>query len=107
LVLQQRWHGPVLTIEPRRQQGAKILEAGRASGELRQDFDVTLILDQIYGAIYIRSLVRHAPLAQVSAQELVRNVLLGIRAPLTGKASSRRKLSGSRPPQKATAPRSA
>jgi AcrR family transcriptional regulator len=90
--LRERW------LEPRRRQGAKILEAGRASGEFRPDFDSTLILDQIYGAIYIRMLIGHAPLVQEMAQELVRNLLSGIRAPLVGKTSSTPKSS---PPQAA------
>ncbi len=87
--LRERW------LEPRRRQGAKILEAGRVSGEFRPDFDSTLVLDQIYGAIYIRLLVGHAPLVQEMAQELVRNVLSGIRAPLVAKALSNPKSSPS------------
>ena len=74
--LRERW------LEPCRQQGTKILEAGQTRGELKADFDINLILDQIYGAIYFRLLIGHAPLTQETARELVHNMLPGIRAPL-------------------------
>jgi AcrR family transcriptional regulator len=92
--LRERW------LEPRRQQGAKILEAGRTRGELRPDFDTTLILDQIYGAIYIRLLIGHAPLVEGIAQELVGNVLPGIRTSPAKRPASAIKKSRDRNPGK-------
>jgi AcrR family transcriptional regulator len=82
VVLRDRW------LEPRRLFGVAILEAGRAAGRLRQDFDATTVLDQIYGPIYLRLLVGHAPLTDDLAATLVRTVMTGIGAqpPAIGRA---------------------
>ena len=72
VAIRDRW------IEPRRLFGVAILEAGRAAGRLRPDFDATTVLDQIYGPIYLRLLVGHAPLTDDLAATLVRTVMTGI-----------------------------
>jgi AcrR family transcriptional regulator len=70
-------------IEPRRLRGVAILEAGQAAGQLRPDFDPTTVLDQIYGPIYLRLLVGHAPLTDELAATSVRTILSGVLAPRT------------------------
>jgi AcrR family transcriptional regulator len=77
-------------LEPRRLCGVAILEAGRAAGRLRPDFDPTTVLDQIYGPIYLRLLVGHAPLTDDLAATLVRTVLAGILAPAQPASSPKR-----------------
>lgn len=79
-------------LEPRRLYGVAILEAGRAAGRLRPNFDATTVLDQIYGPIYLRLLVGHAPLTDDLAATLVRTVMTGIVAqrPTIGRANTRK-----------------
>ena len=70
--IRERW------LEPRRLCGVAILEAGQAAGHVRPDFDPTTVLDQIYGPIYLRLLVGHAPLTDDLAATLVRTMLSGV-----------------------------
>ncbi len=71
--LRERW------LDPRRRAGAEILQSGQAHGEFRADLDLTLVLDQIYGALYLRLLLGHAPIADGIGTMIVRNVVAGIR----------------------------
>ncbi len=71
--LRTRW------LDPRREAGAAILRTGKSSRTLRDDFDTTIVLDQIYGAIYIRLMLGHAPMPDGMATTLVRNIMVGIR----------------------------
>jgi AcrR family transcriptional regulator len=70
--IRERW------LEPRRLCGVAILETGKATGHLRPDFDPTTVLDQVYGPIYLRLLIGHAPLTDDLAAMLVRTILSGI-----------------------------
>lgn len=70
--IRERW------LEPRRQCGVAIVEAAQAAGHVRPDLDPTMILDQIYGPIYLRLLVGHAPLTDDLAAALVRTILSGV-----------------------------
>jgi len=71
--IRERW------LEPRRRCGVAILEAAQANGQLRTDLDPTQVLDQIYGPIYLRLLIGHAPLTDSLAATLVRTILSGVR----------------------------
>jgi AcrR family transcriptional regulator len=56
-----------------------LLERGLARGELAPDTDLDLIVDQIYGLLWYRLLLRHRPLTQDTAERLTRMVLAGNR----------------------------
>jgi AcrR family transcriptional regulator len=73
--LRERW------LDPRRETGAAVLRAAKVRGEISPDVDTTIVLDQIYGAIYIRLLLGHAPMPDGMVAELVHNVMHGIRLP--------------------------
>jgi AcrR family transcriptional regulator len=73
--LRTRW------LDPRREAGAVVLRAAKQNGEIRADVDTTMVLDQIYGAIYIRLLLGHAPMPDGMATAMIRNLMAGIRSP--------------------------
>jgi AcrR family transcriptional regulator len=75
VALHDRW------LDPRRRAGAEILRSGQAHGEFRTDLDLTLVLDQIYGTLYLRLLLGHAPIPAGIGTTIVRNVVAGIRCP--------------------------
>ncbi len=47
-----------------------VLERGRASGELAPDADLDMLADMVYGVLYYRLLVGHAPLDAAAARSL-------------------------------------
>ena len=49
-------------VEPRRVEARALLEEAKNKGEIRRDLDPDLILDLLYGPLYLRLLLRHAPL---------------------------------------------
>lgn len=49
-------------VEPRRVEARALLEEAKKKGEIRHDLDPDLILDLLYGPLYLRLLLRHAPL---------------------------------------------
>lgn len=58
----------------------EILEACKATGEIRTDTNVDILMDVIYGAVYMRLMLNHAPLDENFAQSHLAYVfdLLGI-----------------------------
>jgi hypothetical protein len=58
----------------------EILELGIASGELREDLDPEVAVDVLYGPIYYRLLVGHAPLAEDFADALADHIFAGLNA---------------------------
>ena len=64
-------------LGPRRAASVAEVEKAKAAGELSGDVDAGLLIDSIFGSIYFRLLVRHAPLTEQFGQELVDQVLRG------------------------------
>jgi AcrR family transcriptional regulator len=64
---------------PRRKQAYKTLQRGVDRGELSVNSDFDLILDSLYGPIYMRFLIRHAKLDEGFADEICGLVLQGLK----------------------------
>ncbi len=64
---------------PRRQEAYATLRRGIRRGELRKDIDPDLILDSLYGPIYMRFLIRHGRLTPEFVDRLCTLVLGGAR----------------------------
>jgi len=65
---------------PRRRQAYQTLQRGIDRSELSADSDLDLILDSLYGPIYMRFLIRHAKLDESFADEICGLVLKGLGA---------------------------
>jgi AcrR family transcriptional regulator len=65
---------------PRRKQAYKTLQRGIGRGELPVGSDLDLILDSLYGPIYMRFLIRHAKLEEKFADEICGVVLPHLKA---------------------------
>jgi AcrR family transcriptional regulator/predicted enzyme related to lactoylglutathione lyase len=61
-------------IASRRAEAATVFERGIERGELRPDLDVGVAIDALYGAVYYRLLVSHAPLDAAYADTLIDQV---------------------------------
>lgn len=71
---------------PRRREAYATLDRGIARGELRKDIDRDLLLDSLYGPIYMRFLIQHDPLTPEFVDHLCALVLAGAQpAPRRGK----------------------
>ena len=66
-------------LVPRREAAAAVLERAVARGQLRPDVDIPTVMDELYAPLYWRLLMRHQPLDDALADELVRNTLEGVR----------------------------
>ena len=64
---------------PRRKQAYQTLQRGIDRGELPADSDLDLILDALYGPIYMRFLIRHDKLDERFADEICGLVLKGLK----------------------------
>ena len=62
---------------PRRQEAYTTLRRGISRGELRGDLDLDLTLDTLYGAIYMRFLIRQTGLTENYVDEVVSVVMDG------------------------------
>ena len=62
---------------PKRRQAYQTLQRGIDRGELPADSDLDLILDSLYGPIYMRFLIRHDKLDESFADEICGLVLKG------------------------------
>jgi AcrR family transcriptional regulator len=70
--LRSRW------LSVRRTEAREILELGIERGELREDLDLEVAVDVLYGPIYYRMLVGHAPLDDDFADALADHVFAGL-----------------------------
>ncbi|HZT33671.1 MAG TPA: TetR/AcrR family transcriptional regulator [Bryobacteraceae bacterium] len=64
--------------DPRRREAKKMLLHKQASGQLRKDADLDLVLDSLYGPLYYRFLVKNEPPSQKYAQALAELVIRGL-----------------------------
>jgi AcrR family transcriptional regulator len=64
---------------PRRKEAYATLQRGIRRGELRKDVDMDLILDSLYGPIYMRFLIRHDNLTPEFVNHLCELILGGAR----------------------------
>jgi AcrR family transcriptional regulator len=64
----------------RRAEGRSILERGISDGELRADLDVEVALDELFGAVFFRLLMGHAPLDVDFVDALLDQAMEGMRA---------------------------
>jgi AcrR family transcriptional regulator len=71
---------------PRRREAYETLSRAIRRGELRRDINPDLLLDSLYGPIYMRFLIRHDQLTPAFVDQLCRLVLAGARP--RGKAPS-------------------
>jgi AcrR family transcriptional regulator len=72
--LRSRW------LSVRRAEAREILELGIERGELREDLDPEVAVDVLYGPIYYRMLVGHAPLDNGFADALADHIFAGLAA---------------------------
>jgi AcrR family transcriptional regulator len=79
-------------LKPRRQEAYATLRRGIRRGELRKHLDLDLVLDALYGPIYMRFLIGHDQLTPGFVEELCALVLGGARPGL--KATARKRRSG-------------
>jgi AcrR family transcriptional regulator len=49
-------------VEPRRVEARRLLRQAMKDGEIRTDLDPDVILDLLYGPLYLRLMLKHAPL---------------------------------------------
>src|ERR1700682_3301498 len=64
---------------PRRKQAYQTLQRGIDRGELPADCDLDLVLDSLYGPIYMRFLIRHDKLDESFADDICALVLQGLK----------------------------
>jgi AcrR family transcriptional regulator len=64
-------------LRPRRREAYQTLRWGIERGELPRNLDLDLVLDVLYGAIYMRFLIRHDQLSEEYIAEICRLVLHG------------------------------
>lgn len=81
----------VTFIGARRERMATVVARGVERGELRADVDVVATLDQLYGPLWYRLLLRHAPLSQGFADSVVAGLLPGLRSQSSGKTTAIRR----------------
>ena len=64
---------------PRRKQAYQTLQRAIDRGELPASSDLDLILDSLYGPIYLRFLIRHTKLEEPFADQICALVLRGLK----------------------------
>lgn len=80
---------------PRRREAYATLRRGIERGELRKDLDPDLLLDSLYGPIYMRFLIQHDRLTPEFVDRLCKLVLAGVRPQRKSGGLSRKMLSRS------------
>jgi AcrR family transcriptional regulator len=65
-------------VKPRRDDAKKLLRRAVLAEELTADTDIEVTLDALFGPLYYRLLIKHAPLTRVFAEAVFRSVMVGI-----------------------------
>jgi AcrR family transcriptional regulator len=65
-------------LAARREEARQIIARGKANGEIRANIDPEVLLDALYGPLYFRLLIGHAPLTPSYADKLVNLVMSGL-----------------------------
>lgn len=80
-------------ILARREEGRRMLAAAVTAGEVRRDVDLDVALDLLYGPVFFRILVGHAPADERFCDRLLDQVVNGLAAPTAaaGRPSRRRR----------------
>jgi AcrR family transcriptional regulator len=68
-------------ILARREEGRRMLTDAVANGELRQELDLDVTLDLLYGPVFFRILVGHAPADERFCERLLDQLLGGLATP--------------------------
>lgn len=66
-------------VRLRRASAVAEIERGKATGEFSTDTDAELLVDAIFAPVYYRLLLRFAPLTEKYGNDLIDQVLLGVR----------------------------
>jgi AcrR family transcriptional regulator len=72
-------------VKPRRADARRFVEQAIEVGELPPGSDVEVILDALFGPLYYRFLVQHAPLTPAFAEAIFRSVMTGVAVPAARK----------------------
>jgi len=67
-------------LEPRRAAVRPVIERGRAAGRFRSDICIELAIDIVYGPLYERLLLRHAPLDEAFERDYPQVAVAAIRS---------------------------
>jgi hypothetical protein len=81
-------------VSLRRASAVAEVERGKATGEFSTETDAELLIDAIFAPLYYRLLLRFAPLTEKYGNDLIDQVLLGVR--MKQKLSSPKGRPGSR-----------
>jgi len=84
-------------LRPRRQEAYKTLRRGIERGELPRNLDLDLVLDILYGAIYMRYLIRHDELSESYVKQVCQMVLGGAAGNSNGVQRTRERKAPLRP----------
>jgi AcrR family transcriptional regulator len=76
-------------ILARREEGRRMLASAVANGELRQELDLDVTLDLLYGPIFFRILVGHAPADERFCERLLDQLVEGLATPRARAARGR------------------
>ena len=74
-------------VEPRRVEARRLLRQAMKKGEIRDDLDPDTVLDLLYGPLYLRLLLKHAPL-----DEMFVNTVFEVVSPVLSARSADRQL---------------
>jgi AcrR family transcriptional regulator len=72
-------------VKPRREDASRLLQSAIEAGELAPDADIEVILDALFGPLYYRFLIKHAPLTPAFAEQVFEGVMAGVAMPAARK----------------------
>jgi AcrR family transcriptional regulator len=78
-------------ILARREEGRQMLAAAVANGELRPELDLDVTLDLLYGPVFFRILVGHAPADERFCDRLLDQLVGGLAPPPARRSAKRRR----------------